>query len=395
MPAVLATLAAPLLLYFIARTTVTALSIPGSIGFAALPPADFLPLTRRLAAGATHPNFNVNNEMAGIARNAARTSPLAYEPFFVAARYAAGAGREQEATRLLEEARLRRASHLPTRMHLLVNYARARRYLETLAELDVVLRLSNDVRTILIPELTKLLTSADGREALAQVLAREPTWREYFVRVASGQKLNPAHTGDLLSRVRALKRGGDVGLEQELFFNSLLNQGDYARARSIWLRSLRPTERTPSATLFDGSFRGLTAPAPFSWALQDVDVGRAEIVSDEGQSHLDITYFGGRNIVLAEQIIALEPGTYRLRTFAKSAEGVKDASLSWRMTCLPERQELAVLGLDHLTERYSPVSNTFTVPAKGCPGQRLALVAEAGDVSGVSNVQVSRLEIER
>ena len=37
-------------------------------------------------------------------------------------------------------------------------------------------------------------------------------------------------------------------------------------------------------------------------------------------------------------------------------------------------------------------SAAFTVPS-GCPGQSLSLVAEPGDVAGVVNLEIARMEI--
>lgn len=394
-PAALATLAAPVLLYLIVRTALFGLGSPAALSIAALPPADYAPFLRSMVRIAAHPSFTITGEMAEMNRTAAIASPLAYEPFFMAAREQSQGGRVRQAISLFEEARRRRPSHLPTRMHLLVSYAQTEHYAEALAEMDTVLRLSQDARSALLPELTKLIAIPSGRIALASVLAREPVWREDFLRLAAGQKLKPQDTRALLELVSARKKGGDVTLERELYLRSLLAAQDYARARTIWLASLPANVRAASGTLFDGSFRGLKAAEPFGWGLRDVDVGRAEIVESDGRPYLNATYFGGRNVVLAEQVLALTPGTYRLSVVARSREGIKPDTLSWRTLCLPNAQELITVKLDRATPSNATFGGQFIVPAGDCKGQKLLLMGEAGDVSSASTVQVAEVRIAR
>lgn len=387
------TAVAPLLLYLIARSTLIGVSPAVAIPVAALPPSNYLPVIRRVARLAAIPNFKITPAMIEMARSAAIANPLAYEPFFLASRYEEASGRRMKAVQLLEEARRRRASHLPTRMYLLVNYGQQERYAEALAELDVVLRLSGDVRTALLPELAKMLANDRARPVLARVLAREPEWREDFLRIAASSKLKPADAEDLLVRVRALKKAGDVEPERELFLRSLINAGQHGRARSVWLQSLPATSRSRHELVFDGRFEGLKAPAPFGWAIRDEDVGRAEIIKTDNRPYLDATYFGGRNMILAEQTLALSPGNYRLRLRAKSADGIRSAKISWRIYCLPGAEEIADLELSSLSSTYRGLMTNFAVPSSGCGGQKLSLIAEPGDVASVSNVQVADLEI--
>jgi len=47
-------------------------------------------------------------------------------------------------------------------------------------------------------------------------------------------------------------------------------------ARRTWLAALPARERAPNRFMFDGDFRGLSAPGPFGWSFRDVEAGRAE-----------------------------------------------------------------------------------------------------------------------
>jgi hypothetical protein len=77
--------------------------------------------------------------------------------------------------------------------------------MQALLELDAALRLNDQVRSVLLPQLTKLLETSDGLDALTTVLAREPIWRDDFLRTAGGEKLPPAQAVALLRLVSAKK----------------------------------------------------------------------------------------------------------------------------------------------------------------------------------------------
>jgi hypothetical protein len=144
--------------------------------------------------------------------------------------------------------------------------------------------------------------------------------------------------------------------------------------------------------LFDGAFAAPPAPQPFGWLLHDMDAGRAEIVRSGGRgSHLEVNYFGGKSAVLAEQRLALTPGSYRLSFVAKSDGGVPSGELAWSISCLPEGPELGKV----VVKDPQAAPRKYEVPFRvsGCSGQSLRLVAEPGDVAAAFTVQVSQMQV--
>ncbi|HEX6376628.1 MAG TPA: hypothetical protein VFZ91_13020 [Allosphingosinicella sp.] len=385
--------ASPLIAYLIVKAAVGGISTGAALALAPLPPADPSLTLKYLGRVVQQPKLRVSQQQERMAKEGLSALPLAFEPFFVAARVAEQDKDLPRAIALTEEARRRRPSHPAIRMQLMIYYTQAQRYREALAEVDVVLRRNAELRPVLLPELTKLIADPRGREALAGILALEPAWREEFFAAAGERKLDAADAQDLYRRVRALKPNGDVRLERQLILQAQASSGDYAGARRTLLAGLPERERAANQRVFDGAFRGLAAPKPFGWKFEDVDVGRAEPAKDGGRTYLDVAYFGGRAVNLAEQALALPPGRYTLRANARSDNGVSSGTLLWRIVCLPARNAIGALDMSRAGPADRRFAAAFVVPATGCAGQALILVAEPGDVAAVVNLQVSGLEI--
>lgn len=390
----LVTLAAPILLYLIGRTAILGLSAPAA---ASLPPADPTPLLRRILPAVADPRTKVPDRVLAIASQSAVESPLAYEPFLVFGRKAADEGDLRRAIMLTEEARRRRPNFLLTRLLLMSYYGRTARYADALGEMDYLLRSSEGVRRAVVPELVKTLRTAAGRRALADVLAARPAWRPEFIAAVQAQgALNAADARQLLDMVRARRPEADWTLERGLYMDALVRGGDVAQARRLWLSGFPEAERSRHAQIFDGEFTGRAAPQPFGWRLFDTPAGRAEVASAGGRgSYLDVNYFGGVNVVLAEQMLALAPGSYQLSFNAKSDGGIRAGQLYWSFTCIPNGAELGRIPVANPQSAYRRLQGGVQIPASGCSGQRLQLVAEPGDVASEFAVQLAQLKVAR
>lgn len=387
------TAASPLIAWLIVKSAAASFSMATAVAMADLPPANPAPTLKVLASSAQQPTIRVKDEMQQAARDGLARLPLSFEPFFVAARAAEQKGDLRRATVLMEEVRRRRHSHPAARMQLMIYYTKAERFPEALSEIDVVLRRSEELRPALLPELTKLIADPRGRAALATILARDPIWREAFFSAAGARKLSTADARDLYERIRALKPKHDLMLERQLILQTQAASGNYVGARQTWLSALPQQDRATNRNMFDGGFRGLRAPGPFGWAFKDGDAGRAEPAKDGQRTYLDVAYFGGQNVTLAEQMLALPPGRHVLRLVARSPNGITSGKLFWRLTCLPGGSPVGALDMARAGAENRRFNAAFTIPASGCAGQSLALVAEPGDVATVVNLEIARMEI--
>ena len=391
--AALVTLAAPLLLYLVVRTAALGLSPPAA---AALPPADYTPLLRRLLPAFADPRIKVPPQVLAMARSSATAAPLAYEPLFIFGKKAADDGNLKKAIVLMEEARRRRPNFLATRILLMAYYAQAGRYSEAIADMEYALRSSDLVRRLVLPELAKTLRNAEGRRAVAAVVAEAPPWREEFIRTAENQSLSPAEARDFLELVRARRPNADLSLERQLYLQALVRSGQAREGRRVWLQALPEAERASHEYIFDGAFTGRTGAPPFGWVLHDGQAGRAEIVrSDARNSHLEANYFGGNSALLAEQMLALSPGAYELSFAARSDGGIRSGEVSWVLSCAGGGGELARVRIVAPQPAFRRYQGPVRIPASGCSAQNLRLVADPGDVAAAFTLQVDDIRMVR
>lgn len=391
--ALLATLVSVGLLYLVIRTAMAALSPAAA---AQMPPAEYSQLLRLRLYGLMLPGQRADADMIRLARDAALAEPLSFEPYFVQARAAAETGRLRQGIILLEEARRRRRSFAPTRLELATYYTRAGRTEETLGELEVLLGLRPDATEPVMAELTKLLSTADGRRVLARTLAGKPAWRSQFFTIARARSVRPEDALGLLNEARRIQPRGDHRLERQLFITSLINAGQLRRARQLWLEMLPAQERPLHQLMGNRGFAGTPVGEPFGWSLNAVDVGRAEL-KDAGtrRPYLNVDYFGGSNAVLAEQLLALPAGAYRLRFDLAGESGSNSSRLYWGIACFSGSPLLLRYEMNRVSAAFRPHQATFVVPEAGCDGQRLRLIAEAGDVPATVNLRIAGLEIVR
>ena len=341
------------------------------------------------------PNQKLGPAELAAARRAAIAEPLAYEPFFIAARAAEQSGRLSEAITLMEEARRRRPSYAAARVALMGYYAMAGRYVDSVAEADVAMRLSGEAQRAILPILAGMLPYREARPGIARILAGEPSWRGAFLDVARA-KADPDDAAGLLAELRRLKPAAATAPEASLLVSALVRTGRYPQARRVWLTLVPPADRGRGGLVFDGDFRGVPAPPPFNWTFAASAAGRAEPGrrSAGEPPRLEASYFGGSPAVLAEQTLVLSPGRYRLSIQAKADREQVSADLSWQLTCLPARGGLARLPLSRFSQGYGGHALEFAVPA-GCTAQSLSLLAEPGDLSQPINMQFRQLSVER
>lgn len=392
-PAILATLLSLFLAYLIVRAAMATIGGPAAVMLATLPPRDYRETVGQLNAMVQNPQVKIDRSAIDLARRAALAAPLIYQPYVIMAKAEYQRGRLDRAILLAQEARRRRPSDAATRGLLVGYYAEAKRYSELMAEIDMVLRLSPELRGPLLPELAKLLREAPLRRMLIPVLATEPEWRDQFYAVALSRGLPPRWALEILKGVRDLKGNAKVAAERRLYLHSLLAAGYHARARELWTDSLAPADRAKNGLVFDPNFRGSSAPDPYNWRFTDSSAGRAELASTPSQRPgLNITYFGSQEVDLAEQKLALPAGSYSLTVNARSDTGTGSSQLAWVIVCDGEKSPVTTLLLGELDAGVRRYSKPFVVPSR-CGGQRLFLRATPGDRSSNVEAQVRSVEI--
>jgi hypothetical protein len=191
---------------------------------------------------------------------------------------------------------------------------------------------------------------------------------------------------DLVMRLATPRPATGAPVEwQQRLFGHLIEQGEYAKAHALWQRISGLKAVEPG--LFNPGFGDSPAPPPFNWEYPRITGG----VVEPRSGGLQILYFGRDNLLLAQQVLVLRPGPYRL-SMALSGELDKARSIRWTLSCIGGGPQLVDLPLGASGERASK-SATFTVPAQACGAQRLELKAEGQEFPERSNIRIDHLEL--
>jgi tetratricopeptide (TPR) repeat protein len=325
----------------------------------------------------------MRDALAGLAR-----APLAEEPFLFAGLSAARRGRYDEAERFLTEARRRNPRLRPARLFLLDRYLRQNRMAAAAGEVVSLRRLIPEVSEALAPQLAQLARDERSGGALMRVLAREPELQQAVLEYLAAVGTDP----DLILRVAsaAPARPSAEGLPwQRRLLTSLVARNDYARALRLWRSFSGLPAGGGDKAVYDGRFQRLPGAAPFNWRLTSQSAGGGEYGSAPA---LDVEYFGRETADLAEQMLVLRPGRYRLRFRVEGSAKGDDSRLAWRVGCNGGSALLLDLPIREVDAAPRDFTGEFTVPAS-CPAQWLRLTGIAGEFPGTQSVSISNLDI--
>jgi len=262
-----------------------------------------------------------------------------------------------------------------------------RRYADAVRYADVIMRRAPDKQSALVFRLAALSQDPAAAHALARTLAEKPSWRKTFFREIGGGSASDAGILQVLEMLTAQ----DVRMtpnEISPLLTRLTADGFAPDARRLWLASL-PGRGRGVGLVYDPSFTGPPAPAPFGWTLDLGSDSRARLAAPGEQPGLHVALEGMGSHRLALQTLALQPGRYRFDITARLIEG-DSGSLSWTVGC--PRQPPLILDLFG-AERVSK-SAEFVVGAD-CPTQLLMLRAGSRDHAAPATALVERAAVEK
>lgn len=310
--------------------------------------------------------------------DAARKAPLAPEPFLVHGVQAQLAGHQDAAERAFRAAEWRDPRSLPAHYFLAERYFAKRDAENALREIASLAKLSPNGISASAPYLAafardpsnwprmKVLFRANSRIEEAALLELARDWRNA-----------PA----VLALVSPEQRSARATWLPALV-NSLVNAGQYAKARAIWASVSGVGAAAPP--LFDAGFSNPEPPAPFNWTFASSTLGLAERQSG---GRLHAIYYGQEDGALAKQLLVLRPGRYRLSMRLLSGSSHPEA-LNWSVTCMGTQSPIASVPLNVAASR----GLSFDV-APNCPAQLLQLNGISADLPQQSDVTITDLKL--
>ena len=321
-------------------------------------------------------------EMTARVEKIAGDAPLAPEPFLIKGAVAQLEGKDKAAEALFQAAVQRDPRSEAGRYFLAERYLRTGRLEQALVEMAALARLIPAASAQFAPSLAQFAQARGAVPALRSFFRSSPEFEAPVLSELAKSEENADLIFDLWS---GRFRKGDVDWRQVLVAK-LIEEGQYHSAYAAWRRSTKQVGGGQS--LFNPEFRTLDAPPPFNWTLST----QGGLAEPTGEGGLKVVYYGREDVVLAEQMLVLSAGQYRLR-MELSGTPTDQPTVHWTITCLPSNQTLAVVPL-RAAQGAKPVGATFTVPSS-CAAQRLRLQGELGEFPRSAEFTIRRLQLER
>ena len=180
----------------------------------------------------------------------------------------------------------------------------------------------------------------------------------------------------------------DAPAWQSILLNTLIERGEFARARELWMRISGIQSQDPPRVV-NHLFAKISAPPPFNWTFSSGSSGVAE---PAGSGKLNDIFYGRENAALASQLLVLPSGRYRIQMEA-SGDNEGSSGLEWSVTCVPSQAKLTSLPLKGATLAGVRLGAEFTVPAESCPAQWLKLTGTAKEIAKSEQVTIGRFEL--
>lgn len=312
----------------------------------------------------------------------ARRAPLAPEPFLIKGALMQVDRREEPAERLFTAARLRAPRSEAARFFLADRYVRTGRIGPALTEIAVLSRLFPNGRAGFAAPLAQFAKSPGA----------VPQMRRFFRTSSEMEGLvlsalaDDARNADLILALWTREKSGnpaEAAAWQSKLITKLVEQGQYAKAHSVW-RSIAGVTGSAGG-IFNPGFVRTSDPPPFNWAF--ANSGGVADPSEGGR--LEVIYFGRGDAVLAEQLLLLAPGPYRLSMDVSEGPG-EGGEIAWTLTCVPRSEPFFRLPV----ERKGALAGSFAVPA-GCAAQWLRLTGLPGDFPRSQEFTIGKLSLVR
>ncbi|MEO8453659.1 MAG: hypothetical protein ABI454_00730 [Sphingomicrobium sp.] len=326
---------------------------------------------------AAHERKAVGPATFAIIDDAAGKAPLAPEPFLVRGVQAELAGNSNLAAQAFAAAEWRDPRSLPAHYFLADLYYRSGDPRRTLEQIAALARLTPSGSQTIAPYLAayaknrsawpylrELFRSNPGLgDASLTALARDPAYADSVLALADGR-----HTD-----------GSDW---PPALINSLVTARQYSKARTIWAATSHV--RLPAdPTVYDAAFVDSKSRPPFNWSLVSSTVGLAE---RDGGGRLHVMFYGHEDGLLAQEMILLSPGAYRM-TLVVSGDLSRASAISWSLRCDGAPKPFASVAIDAAAHGW-----VFSVPPE-CPAQWLAISGASADIAQQSDVTIGNLKI--
>jgi hypothetical protein len=249
-------------------------------------------------------------------------------------------------------------------------------YKSALTHIDAVLRQKN-INTKSIISLVLALTSTEaGLQAITEVLATNPPWRENFMRTAAEDRSNAEPLYKILGDLHA-NQIQVFDSEIQLYLKSLVNHQDIETANFVWLDFLGASNLKRAKLLYDGDFSQTPRNLFFDWNLSPpvgVEIGLAPRSGQANNFALALDFSQSKpSQILVSQYLLLSTGNYTLHGEVNSAHIEGENDLQWEVRCMEKTSAIGIVQHRSEPDQWSRFEMSFAVPTNDCTYQKLIL----------------------
>lgn len=314
------------------------------------------------------------DQASAAAQRALRRAPIDPTPLRILAETRQLNGDDRGAGLMMDLAGKRSLRDPKVQLWLMRESLAAKRYDDAFARADLLVRRHGELSPTIYPLLTASLDEQAARNALVALMRGGPSWRADFLRVqAEGQGVAVAPW-----LMENLASSPNPPTEQEIgvVASRLAYKGEWTRVRALWSRF---GDRS-KGLLYNGDFDQPPTSPPFGWRLVDDNgtVSAIERVDGSANRALFAEFPVGRNSPLAERLLVLAPGRYRLSGKIKVDRLPSTAYFRLAVSCSSGAEPLATIDQTAVTG-WKTFEADFDVPTEDCDAQWLRLGGSGGE----------------
>lgn len=284
----------------------------------------------------------------------------------------------------------------PAHAWLIERLLRKGDYASAFAHADTLARRRSD----LWPQVFNLFQTAAATDprafpALVSLVKSRPPWRgEFFTHLSR----SPTGLAVSVNLAVVLERTDAPVSDDELsqLYRQLMTSRMLPGMAIVRKALGRPPE---NITIVGGSFpvSGASQLAPFGWEFPAASGIVSDIFPDDlrpSETALRVQYNGFAISKIADQLIQLSPGSYRLSGEARAESGETEDRLAWRVICLETDTIIAqARSAAWPRDEWSRFQTDFRVPETNCSAQWLRLEPLAADQTSDVTIWYDRLSI--
>ena len=253
---------------------------------------------------------------------------------------------------------------------------------EALLHWTIALEMKPELRKQGFQDLLLFMEKPVYLEAMRRlILKHNPLWWDQFFNQAAFSLKNIDHV-KLLYEAR-LSAGVDINpLEQNALFERLMRDRRWADAYFTWMNRLPESQLKFLGNIFDGGFNLTPSNDGFGWRTHPDPAYRLDMINPLNKKEartLEVIFNGSlpKRAMLMQQLLLLEPGTFRLSGEVNTEQLKAGEGLLWRLQCF-NGVEITRTMLFQGNLAWKTFSQDFAVPVSAdCRVQHLSLAISA------------------